>query len=351
MAEATPYMELDDEQSADTAGEGALDGDNVDGAGLMAANDDAARGEVVLSEAAVAVNTTYSDVREQVLGRVRSANELTEEKTLTIGQAVDDIVDVAKSQIEEIAGTVKTLEEKSNSGEEGAISRHTKAVSKYVDHVNVQLERQVRVAQVALEQSVEIVRAGAAIADLADAAKILALNARIESSRLHKKGSRFAVIATEMKTLSDGVDSANNLVRDLAERLQESLPTIAEQMRAMRQETRAFHKELQEHLKEIEDDKKGLQEALHASLKAGDRQLDKILKASQRALSELQFQDPMAQRLQRIDNDLAEAQKATAELLGNHVTDDDIPQGACTLVSDFVETEEEEMAEGELLLF
>ncbi len=258
---------------------------------------------------------------------------------------------MAKAQIDEIGETVHTLEKKSGGKGEGVISRHTKAVSSYVRVVNDQLEQQVRVAEEALEQSVEIVRAGAAIADLADAAKILALNARIESSRLHKKGSRFAVIATEMKVLSDGVDSANNLVRDLATRLQGSLPTIAEQMRSMRQETRTFYKELQEHLVEIETEKKDLQIALKDSLSAGDRQLDKILEASQRALSELQFQDPMAQRLQRIDNDLAKAQQNVAHALGNLVADEDIPPGRRPFVSDEVADGEDEMEEGALLLF
>lgn len=57
--------------------------------------------------------------------------------------------------------------------------------------------------------------------------KLLALNTRIEASRLGANEKALAVLSAEMRSLSDEVTSATEVMEQLAESLTESLPSVA----------------------------------------------------------------------------------------------------------------------------
>ena len=67
------------------------------------------------------------------------------------------------------------------------------------------------------EQSLSIEEIIAAVKDLAEQSKLLAVNASIEAARAGEQGKGFAVVAQEIKTLADQSRQATDQVRTILE--------------------------------------------------------------------------------------------------------------------------------------
>jgi methyl-accepting chemotaxis protein len=141
------------------------------------------------------------------------------------------------------------------------------------------------------------------------------LNANIEAARLGVKGAGFEVIASQMRRLTDQVDSANRQVEQIARALLSSLPKIVEHNDRMCRSTEAFGKELSETVQRANSAAQHLKDSVAGVLSKGDKDSHAILSGSHHALSHLQFQDPVAQSLVIIDADLQKLRERITELL------------------------------------
>jgi methyl-accepting chemotaxis protein len=155
----------------------------------------------------------------------------------------------------------------------------------------------------------------ASIERLAGEARLLAVNARIESSRLGAQSAGFEVLAAEMQRLSDEVATTNERVGELAGRLGHDLPWIAQHARDFRRAMEDFSTTATMQLDETERGVLDLRNQVQRASKAGGAVIEDILRASQAALSHLQFQDVVAQDLRQLDGQARNAQVETLQLL------------------------------------
>ena len=255
--------------------------------------------------------------RASISDIIVQANRTTETETIAVGEALSAIVAEADRFVKEIRGSLSSLQG-ANPREQGLaelIDEQSRTVTAYVEVTRADAAAQREAAEAAHQQAQTIMKVGSTIAEVARSSKMLALNASIEAARLGSAGRSFAVIASQMQTLSDQVHESNQLVAQLATQLLELLPRIASSSSEMSKRSEAFNTALRPKMEKVQAGTGQLQRALTQSLGSSDDRLAKIISHSQDALSHLQFQDPTAQRLMRIDKTLESTERKMTEIL------------------------------------
>jgi methyl-accepting chemotaxis protein len=254
--------------------------------------------------------------RATVSDIIVDANRVTEVETLAVGESLQAIVRDAERFVAELHSNFSALQSTNdNGGLVHLIEAQREAIVSYVTKVNSEAAENRSAAKAALEQTQTIMRVGTNINEVARSSKMLALNASIEAARLGQAGRSFAVIAAQMQTLSDKVHESNQLITQLANGLLELLPHIVQISEQLAERSEGFTRQNQAQSRQVQEGTARLEAALNTSMKGGDLRLAAILKHSQEALSHLQFQDPTAQRLMRIDRTLETVQRRIAEAL------------------------------------
>lgn len=159
-------------------------------------------------------------------------------------------------------------------------------------------------AQIAgvLDRLQDISEAGRNIKNLAVQSRILAINSRIEAARLGEKGKPFEVIAHQTHRLNGQIETINQTISTVAEELCETLPAVAERGKAIAASFEAF---------QVLVDEMGTW-----AKESRESGIEEIVQDGYQALSHLQFQDPMIQRLEEIDGELRRFAMEVAESTG-----------------------------------
>jgi methyl-accepting chemotaxis protein len=260
-------------------------------------------------------------LREQIRTRITEINAMTEREVLEAGNSVHGIVARASSHIHQIQEVLSGMTDRSRSetgghqsGVSAAIAEQSLVLREHVADLTTRAASQDDCARAAWAESAVIVKAAGVIDKLAREARMLALNARIEASRSGGGGGTngFGVIAEEMQRLAKEVVAANDLVQNVAVRLGDILPAVANQAREIRASAAAFAASSATKITEVEAGVSQLQNEVSETLRASDVAVEAILRSSREALSHLQFQDVAAQQLMQIDGWIHEMQFAEA---------------------------------------
>ena len=156
---------------------------------------------------------------------------VTEQKSLA--NQTSDTMKVAQDNTHEvldcISESVNDLRQASESAEQGKVVvadtvSNVKVLSEQFDIVSTQI--------VELESDVEGVNLILeAIKTIADQTNLLALNAAIEAARAGEQGRGFAVVADEVRTLSNRTQESTNQIHEVLDRLQTSSKNAIQAMK------------------------------------------------------------------------------------------------------------------------
>jgi chromosome segregation ATPase len=251
--------------------------------------------------------TRYTSLRAKILERVRKVNRMTEASTLQAGNSLQQVVATARTHISYL-GTF--LLGSTDSALQQAIARHAVHVLSHA----AKLDRAVsaHAAEMALvAASVREIKAAAKEVERANtAARLLALNARIEAFR--SDAQVFKTIAVEMNDLARNITSANSHVQELANTMSGSLPKLIEQSEALREMATEFTAEARLQIGHVDREVDALRDSVARTLRVSDDSLATIISASHEALSALQVQDVCAQGLLQLDGWQAAELRETA---------------------------------------
>lgn len=242
--------------------------------------------------------------RTSIMDKIGEANGMTEREVLAVGDALKLIVDEARAYV---ADSSKTLNEFASTNLSDMLERHGLTMTRFVETMKSQVQAQSEAARQATDQSNRIVELGRSIERATMESKILALNANIQARRLGVAGESFQVIAQEMKQFSESVNNANKTVQELAGGLLDVLPRISKLADDMRTTSEQFSKDVGERVAEVAKTNNSMKRDVAESMAAGEIRLQEILKLSYGALSHLQFQDTVAQSLNRCQTQLKDA--------------------------------------------
>jgi uncharacterized phage infection (PIP) family protein YhgE len=257
-----------------------------------------------------------SGYRTQLLARINDVNATTMREVLAAAGSVATVVEGASAHIRQVKEMVSTLDGEGEGGVSGAIARQGEVLRRFFESVTRDIARQESTAERAQQQLQRITKAASDTANLASAARLLALNARIEAARVGGHGNCFSTIAGEMQYLAEQITQANEFIDSLASRLSQDLPELAASAHALRTSSEALRDDLSEAALDVDVETAAMRDVIGRLLVQSDQEMAKLITTSHEALSHLQFQDVVAQGLLRLEPPLHELQVDHATQLG-----------------------------------
>jgi methyl-accepting chemotaxis protein len=237
----------------------------------------------------------------EIVDGVRS---LTEREVLACGNVVSDIVSNARR-----------LAAESESSLAASIARSEEINDRFVRDMQQDILAQTTAVHSVLDLARGIEDAVAAINDLTVSSRVLAINARIEAARLGEQGRGFAVIADNLSELSRVIRASSDKVSATIGAVRLGLQPVSEHATSMHHRTRRFVDDVADQVKFS---------SLHTDDGQSTGPLASITELANQALSHLQFQDPMAQKLLSINRELELAKGRVSSLLSGETIFDSV---------------------------
>ena len=236
----------------------------------------------VAPEARAHVLAEIDGGKRRVARGIDELKRMSERATLACGDLLSGIVENVRHIISEADRSATE-----------SLARSSEVTSRFV----CEMQDDIRAQQGAVEQVLRLADGieGAvdAINSLTLSSHMLAINASIEAARLGTQGRGVAVIAGQMREMSHTIRVTAEAVRGSIDAVRAGLPPVRERAASMHERTKAFIDLVAEEMKAA---------AVRADADTGsNRRLDTVIEMSNKALSYLQFQDPLVQRLSSID--------------------------------------------------
>ncbi|MET0339922.1 MAG: methyl-accepting chemotaxis protein [Polyangiales bacterium] len=256
------------------------------------------------------------EYRTLLMTRLNDVNATTQREVLNAAASVASVVDGATKHVQQVKEMVASLEGGGGGGVAAAVARQGEVLRRFFEAVSRDIARQEDAADRAQQHLQRIAKAALDTAHLASAARLLALNARIEAARVGGHGNCFSTIAGEMQHLAEQITQANEFIDSVATRLAQDLPEVAASARALRASSEELSSDLASATSEVEDETAAMRHVIRKLLESSDQEMQALIHESHEALSHLQFQDVIAQGLLRLEPVLHDLQVEWAKPLG-----------------------------------
>lgn len=273
------------------------------------------------AEATTAAVDLISDLGREITERINSnlhdARLKTEEAVISVCNQVSRLVDIAREGNAEAQGTLRAivggptsfaLDEQETSIAE-VIQTQAESVNEFVDETRRFFHQQIEAANLATASCREMQLCVAQVVKLVFSSEILAYNIQIESARLGDQGRAFSVLGDEMVRFSSKVRDANIAIQKSLNQVNASMSNFQEESKNMDLRLEDFTQQLQNRMQDVEHRTHSLTDSLHLTLDRITTRNQEVIQCSQTALSELQFQDPLAQSLLRTEYDVSKLQQ------------------------------------------
>jgi hypothetical protein len=240
----------------------------------------------------------FDALRHRVVARVREVNEVTTRETIAAGRSLSALVDVAREHIATMQTTVAA-------SAQGSLQIAVTELSSYVRQHAATTREALVANQRRLEQANTHCRtirdAARHVERLSHEARVLAINALIESRTAHGAAPGMAVIADEMQRLAKTIARVNAEIQQVAGDLGSTLPDASAQGARVMEASVAFEQTSARQIAAIDAQAAALQSRVAHVVEDADQALSRVVGESQAALSHLQFQDVCGQQLLEID--------------------------------------------------
>lgn len=242
----------------------------------------------------------HSRTRSESHAEVGSVLLETEASTLALSTELDAIVYSAQTFIDEIKHRLGELE----NHEDGSVSavldgQHT-LVTSFLERLSRGLRAQQDAANRMLSTARSVSAAAESVTQISVASRLLCINTMIEAARLGDQGQPMIVIADQMRSLSERIGKSNEAISKSIAELLPVLEDVESKTASVDADATGFRKEFSGQAERVLSVSTQLRETVEAVLGGADQRLDGILGSSHRAITSLQTQDLVSQRLRRV---------------------------------------------------
>lgn len=242
---------------------------------------------------------------QEVVDAVRKVAGETESPILTAGQTVSLVLARAQSTLEE-AKSLAGDDHQGHSQLAQLLISQGESTRCYLQEFTTCLKEVASVTTQATNLLGVVNRGATAFAQLVRAGDFLSLYAKMELARLPPGISESSSFSQEFKGLTRGIRELSERIGTLANAMISTLPEIDRLVRELAAESRRVASQVESqgiHTKELAD---ALDRSLRVLSRLGEERLPAIVERAQKALSSLQFYDPLMQDLQSFDGLMAE---------------------------------------------
>lgn len=245
------------------------------------------------------------------------ANEVTERATLAVGEHIAKLFEIARRDNELASRSLSGMIGGESGGGERAgseqgvaalVEQQRNMINAFTGEARRFFQRQIEMSEAAVVACREMERSVEAIERLVFSSKILAFNVQVESIRLGEQGRSFSVLGEEMVGFSTRVNQANTAIQHALSSVRDSMRRFHEESVAVDCKLTKYSEQLDERLEHVEQRTGRLTASLAETLERITSSNENLMSHSQFALSELQFQDPLAQELRRTRHEVEKLQ-------------------------------------------
>lgn len=250
-----------------------------------------------------------AQAHQEVVDAVRTVAEETESPILTAGQTVSMVVERAQSTLEE-AKSLAGNDKGGHSQLSQLIIAQGESTRRYLQVFTACLKEVAGVTTRATNLLGIIGSGATTFAQLVRTGDFLSLYAKMELARLPPGISESSSFSQEFKALTRGIRELSERIGVLANAMISTLPEIDRLVRELAVESRRVAGQVENqgiHTKELAD---ALDRSLSVLSRLGEDRLPAIVERAQKALSSLQFYDPLMQDMQSLDGLMAELRTA-----------------------------------------
>jgi methyl-accepting chemotaxis protein len=183
-------------------------------------------------------------------------------------------------------------------------------------NVGQQVDLLARTAEKAQADTRKILDLVSTVKRISASTKLLALNTRIEASRLGANEKALAVLSAEMRALSDEVVGATDVMEQLAESLTESLPGVAKGAAQLMQVCSAQAEGVTSSVAPFHAAYGRARQSVEGALSSSRQRLERIQAKYTSILQNLQFQDRAQQQMQYAEDAANALTEALLDVVG-----------------------------------
>lgn len=253
-----------------------------------------------------------AQAHQEVVDAIRTVAEETESPILSAGQTVSLVVERVQSTLEE-AKSLAGNDKGGHSQLSQLLLSQGEATRHYPQTFAACLREVASVTTGATSLLGTIASGASSFAQLVRTGDFLSLYAKMELARLPPGVSESSSFSQEFKALTLGIRELSERIGVLANAMISTLPEIDRLVHELSAESRRVASQVETqgiHVRELAD---ALDRSLSVLSHLGEDRLPAIIERAQKALSSLQFYDPLMQDMQSLDGLMAELRTSSNE--------------------------------------
>ncbi len=236
------------------------------------------------------------DANVAPVASIETVVALSEAAVLSIGAGLNALVTSTKEQCAEMDQVVHNFDSGS-----GGLADSLKALDSETAHLGSSLRDSLAhhrgEVQGAVRWATDIIALARSVDQIAQSARLLTFNARLESARLGEQGKGFVVIANAIRDLANDVRSSNEVVTRLATSLASTLPRLQKATSDLSETTDTQLGALRARLAQLHDSFGAAHKSTLEALQRSEVTAAKSRDRSHEVIQHLQFQDRCTQLL------------------------------------------------------
>ncbi len=265
-----------------------------------------------------AVAAELSACEERVRALIQTATSLSEREIVAIGTRIGEMNREALGNLDTFTGISGAFQSDDVGGRaslDAAMRGQTTALEAFVSALNTGLSQQRDATSGIVEVAKRIRAFVAGIEVVALDLRMLTLNAKLEAARWGSRGAAFATVAVGMRDLTTEVQRVNDQIGALATTLSSLATRIVENEQTMAELGQHLTEDVARRMGELRSAYEDARLSTAKAVATGTDRANHLVALSTGLLTNLQFQDRMAQTLREVELVVSRTRDITGELL------------------------------------